>query len=129
MKTGIFFLALTFCAFTLSAQTNAGCDTIYTVAEVMPYYGDGVDEGAMLKAFLFYSTKHLDPILISCMQESGEVIASLHIVFAIDNKGNVIQVDITRPELDKNCEDKLSRELLAMAGWKPATMNGQAVCC
>jgi hypothetical protein len=123
IKYGVIFLLSTLFGLTNSAaQTTAPCDTIYKWADTMPVYRKGN------KDILDYISQELTLVVSKCMTRDSNFITSLYLVLTINHRGEVIDVQFTRPCLSPLCQDDLRKKLLTMQGWTSGKMQGVDVC-
>lgn len=111
--------------FTTAVKGQAAASKrVYDYAEVMPSYRNDTP-----RQWLAYVSNELSPVLYRNMQREGEEIASLYLRLLINQKGQVSNVQITRPQLSTRCGREVREKLLTMTGWTPARMRGKPVSC
>ena len=85
-------------------------------------------EGGM-SALMDYSAKNLSDILKRGQIDADNPTGKLAILLTISSDGKVVDTEFSNHKLTNECVDELKKKLLTMTGWKPATVNGQNVCC
>lgn len=84
--------------------------------EVMPAFGDDGDLGKYLQNQLNYPKLAMD----------NNVMGIVEVVFDVDEKGQVSNVNITKG-IGFGCDEEAMRVITNMPNWKPGIQNGRAV--
>src|ERR1700712_2423681 len=112
MKLKALFLFFFFCSsmvsFRVAAQTVA-CDSIYTLAEQMPFYGAGQ------KDIFSYLNKNLE-VKKPCKPSDLK-----RILFIVNKNGKISDIEVVG--VDK-CKDDIIRQLQSFPDWTPGKDQG-----
>ena len=114
-------LILVFCSLNLSGQVSH-CDCLYDNPEIPPDYKGGEDE------LMKYLNKEIFPLVGLCNKEENIMITSLYLELSIDQRGNLFDMNLIRPEVPASCKEYLKEKFLSMKGWTPGKINGKEVC-
>lgn len=98
------------------------CDTIHDFVDVQPKYQD--DEIDLLN----YLSNMLLIVINECQKRDEELIDKLLIYLTINREGKVIDATFLNSNASEICQQNMKSQMLKMKNWKPAEINGKAVC-
>lgn len=89
------------------------CDSVYVIADQMPFYGKGHDD-------TFNLVKNIK-VSKPCKPEEIR-----RLTWTINKEGKMVDIEVIGPE--ENCKAAIIEQLKTFPAWTPGKLNGEVVC-